>query len=87
MPRPHVDVGVPSAEASRDLVKGALAELLREGSLATPDLEQGFQILWSMLHGMISLHLERPDRYRLEPSLLDASLRVMEEGLLRRSAT
>lgn len=76
---------VPSAEASRGLVKDALAELLREGTLATPDPETAFQILWAMLHGLISLHLMRPDDYELADDLLDTAFDVIEEGLLRRT--
>lgn len=78
--------GVPSAEASRELVKDALAELLREGTLATPDLEVAFQILWAVLHGLISLHLVRPDDYELADDLVEVAFDVLEEGLLRRTA-
>jgi len=77
--------GVPSADASRGLVKDALADLLREGTLATPDPEAAFQILWAMLHGLISLHLMRPDDYALADDLLETAFDVIEEGLLRRT--
>lgn len=78
--------GIAAAEACRDLVKDALAELLREGTLATPDLEEAFQILWAMLHGLISLHLMRPDDYELADDLVGTAFDVVEEGLLRRVA-
>jgi AcrR family transcriptional regulator len=75
---------VPSAEAARALAKEALGELLREGTLATPDLEGAFQVLWSMLHGLISLHLLRPDHARAD-NLVDLALDTVERGLLRRT--
>ena len=75
---------VPSAEAARALAKGALAELLREGTLATSDLDDAFGVLWSMLHGLISLHLLRPDHARPD-QLVDLALDTVERGLLRRT--
>lgn len=83
--RPDESPGaVPSAEEARGLVKQALADLLREGTLATPDLEGAFQVLWSMLHGLISLHLLRPD-HELADNLVDLALDTLERGLLRRT--
>ena len=76
---------VPSAEAARAIAKEALGELLREGTLATPDLEGAFQVLWSMLHGLISLHLLRPDHARAD-NLVDLALDTVERGLLRRTS-
>src|SRR5512134_2729719 len=61
MTRPDEQDAVPSAEEARRMVKQALGDLLQEGTLAPPDLEGAFQVLWSMLHGLISLHLLRPD--------------------------
>ena len=75
---------VPSAEAARALARGALAELLREGTLATSDLDGAFEVLWSMLHGLISLHLLRPDPARAD-NLVDLALDTVERGLLRRT--
>jgi AcrR family transcriptional regulator len=73
---------VPSAEAARELVKRSLEELAREGTLATPDIEEAFQITWAMLHGVISLHLLRP-RHELSPNLVERTFEVMRRGLLR----
>jgi AcrR family transcriptional regulator len=77
--------GVPSAELARAMVKQALGDLLREGTLATPDLEGAFQVLWAMLHGLISLHLLRPD-HELADNLVELALDTVERGLLRRKA-
>ena len=75
---------VPSAELARDLVKRALGDLLREGTLATPDLDGAFQVLWSMLHGLISLHLLSRDD--LADGLVELALDTVERGLLRRTS-
>jgi len=75
---------VPSAQAAQALAKQALGELLREGTLATSDLDSAFDVLWSMLHGVISLHLLQPERARANDLLVDLALDTVERGLLRR---
>lgn len=75
---------VPSAEEARGMARQALEELLREGSLATQDVEGAFQVLWSMLHGLISLHLLSHDQ-PLSENLVDLALDTLERGLLRRT--
>lgn len=82
VPRLEEDETVPSAEAARELVKGALEELAREGTLATGDIDEAFQIVWLMLHGLISLHLIRP-RHELTGDLIERTFEVMRAGLLR----
>jgi AcrR family transcriptional regulator len=82
---PGVDPSaVPSAEAARSQVKRALEELARAGTLATADIEVAYQITWAMLHGLISLRLDRPE-YPFSDQLLEAALDVIESGLLRRT--
>src|SRR5262245_7047559 len=76
---------VPSADAARAMVKQALGELLHQGTLATPDLEGAFQVLWSMVHGLISLHL-LPGDGPLADNLVDLALDTVERGLLRRTS-
>lgn len=76
------DESVPSAEAARELVKGALEDLAREGTLATANIEEAFQTTWAMLHGVISLSLLRP-RSEVPESLLQLAFEVVERGLLR----
>ena len=75
---------VPSAEEARAMVKQALGELLREGTLATSDLDGAFEVLWSMVHGLISLHLISDDPV-LSDRLVDLALDTIERGLLRRT--
>lgn len=81
-PRPESDPDVPSAEAAQGLVKLALKELAREGTLATSDTEAAFQVLWAVVHGLISLHLILPDA-RVAEDLVDLAFDMVEKGLLR----
>ena len=74
---------VPSAEASRELVRAALEELAREGTLATVDIDAAYETTWAMIHGVISLRLLRPD-YPFSDQMIELAFEVMEGGLLRR---
>jgi AcrR family transcriptional regulator len=74
---------VPSAEAAQALVKRALEELAAQGTLATPDLEAAFQMLWAVLHGVTSLYLAAP-RQGVAEQLDELAFDVLEAGLLRR---
>ena len=85
MPRPETQPAVPSAEAARGLVKQALEELAREGTLATPDTEAAFQVTWAVLHGMISLQGLLPD-LEFSSDLAELAFDTVESGLLRRKA-
>ena len=82
-PRPESEPDVPSAKAARDLVKIALEELAREGTLATSDTEAAFQVLWAVVHGLISLPVIRPNT-RIAQDLADLAFDMVEQGLLRR---
>ena len=76
---------VPSAEAARALVKAALGELAAQGTLAAPDLEAAFQVLWAVLHGVISLYLAAPEN-EVFAHLDELAFDMIENGLLRRRA-
>lgn len=76
---------VPSAEAARGLVKRALTDLAREGTLWTDDVDAAFEVTWAMLHGLISLRIAQP-RHRFAPNLTELALDTVEGGLLRRRA-
>jgi AcrR family transcriptional regulator len=74
---------VPSAEAARALPKAALEKLAARGTLATDDIDAAFQVLWAVLHGVISLYLATPEREvsdRFEQLAFD----MIEDGLLCR---
>ena len=76
---------IPSAAAARALVKAALGELAARGTLAAPDLEAAFQVLWAVLHGVISLYLAAPE-YEVSAHLDELAFDLIENGLLRRRA-
>ncbi len=82
-PRPESEPDVPSAKAAQDLAKVALEELAREGTLATSDTEAAFQVLWAVVHGLISLQVIRPNT-QIAGDLADLALDMVEKGLLRR---
>jgi len=72
---------LPSAEAARELVFGALAEVAETGALRTPDLESAFQLTWVVLHGVVSVRISRP-AYPWSEELVELALDVIERGLL-----
>jgi hypothetical protein len=76
---------VPSAEAAREVVKQALAQLAREGTLATDDIDAAYETTWAMLHGLISLRLQLPE-YPFSDQMTELAFEVIQGGLLRRGA-
>jgi AcrR family transcriptional regulator len=84
-PRERPDELLPSAEAARGIVFGALAEVAERGSLRAPDLESAFQVTWVVLHGIVSLQISRPG-YEWSEKLVELGLDVIERGLLGKEA-
>lgn len=82
MPQPEPTVPVPSAEAAQQLVKRRLEELAASGDLATPDVEAAYQVTSAVIHGVISLHLTRPD-IAFSEGFLELALDTVERGMLR----
>jgi AcrR family transcriptional regulator len=80
-PRVTPDEQLPSVEAARALVFGALEEVARSGALRAPDLESAFQLTWVVLHGLVSLRISRPG-YEWSEDLVELALDVIERGLL-----
>jgi AcrR family transcriptional regulator len=74
---------VPSVFAARALVCEDLAELDRRSHLATSDLEAAFDVLWALLHGVISLQIDGR-REDLAKGLDELTFDVLEAGLLLR---
>jgi hypothetical protein len=70
---------LPSAEAARELVFGALAEVAERGELRTPDLESAFQLTWVVLHGVVSVRISRPN-YPWTESLVELARDLIERG-------
>lgn len=79
-PRLEPDELLPSAEAARELVFGALAEVAASGELRTPDLESAFQLTWVVLHGVVALRISRPG-YAWSENLVELALDVIDNGL------
>jgi len=80
-PRLAPDEFLPSAEAARELVFGALGAVAESGALCAPDLESAFQLTWVVLHGVVSLRISRPG-YTWSDDLVELALDVIERGLL-----
>jgi AcrR family transcriptional regulator len=74
---------VPSATAARELVRRDLERLAATGRLASDDREAAFEVLWAVVHGVISLYLGTAGE-ELAPNLLELTLDVVVAGLLRR---
>jgi len=75
-----------SAEEARSLIEVTLAQLAREGRLHADGIEEAVQCIWVMLHGLIALHISRPD-YDWTPSHVDVSLDILLRGLVSPGAT
>jgi AcrR family transcriptional regulator len=84
-PRNEPDELLPSAEAARALVFGALAEVAAIGALRTPDFESAFQLAWVVLHGIVSLRISRPG-YAWNPELVELALDLIERAVLRQES-
>lgn len=83
---PGVEPGsVPAAESARELVKEALEQLAREGTLATRDIDAAYETTWAMLHGLITLRLQRPE-YPFSDQMIELAFQVIQGGLLRPGA-
>jgi AcrR family transcriptional regulator len=73
------DAGViESAEAARKVMERPAEQLAERGWIALGDLEAFRQAIWTMVHGIVSLHALRPD-VAWSPELLDQSI----EGIIR----
>ena len=70
-----------SAERARERMSQPMQQLAEEGRLRVPDLETAREVVWSMLHGLISLRTARPD-HGWSPTLLDAAIQTLIEGLV-----
>ena len=82
VPRTDAQPPPPSSEKLRALLGTPLAELAAEGRLRSADVEEAVQCLWSMLHGLVALQINRPD-YGWSPTLNVASIDALLEGLIR----
>ena len=70
---------LPSAEEARLLLMQPLEVLDKQGHLHGSSLEETRQVMWSFLHGTISLQWIRPDE-DWTPTHLDAAMDAMIRG-------
>ena len=75
-----------SSEAARELIEVTLAHLARAQRLQTSDIEEAVQCIWTMLHGLISLHISRPD-YPWTPNHVEAAIGILLRGLVAAGGT
>lgn len=80
--RPEDADPLPSDEESRRCLEAPLEELFRAGRLRARQLEPVRQVLWSLLHGLISIQTHRPD-VDWSPELARLALESTLAGLLK----
>jgi AcrR family transcriptional regulator len=68
------------AEEVQQLLEAPLVELAAAGRLALPDVEAAGQVLWAVVHGIISLRTNRPD-YKWVRGFEDLTLDALIAGL------
>ncbi len=81
-PRPEDSPDLESAEALRAALEQRIGELHAAGRLETDDVEEAFQIIWVVIHGLITLRINLPD-YEWKQRLVEHSLDLLLRGLLR----
>ena len=70
------------------MVADTVRELIRDGLVAPIDPELAAHILWSSIHGIVSLHLNCPNMSDIDvDQLTDAALGLLKSGLEAGSAT
>ncbi len=82
-PRPEDSPSPESAEALRAALEQRIGELQAAGRLETGDIEEAFQIIWVVIHGLVSLRINQPD-YEWKERMVEHALDLLLRGLLRR---
>ena len=72
----------PAAERVRALLREPLRRLEEERRLRVPDAEVAQQVLWALVHGLISLRAARPD-HPWAPNLVDEAVEAALRGTVR----
>ena len=72
----------PSAEKARAILAQPMADLFDQDRLHFDNLDEARQVLWSFMHGLISLQLSRPNE-NWSPGLVDAAINSMIRGCVR----
>ena len=82
MPRSPNTEPPPSAEMARAILAQPMSDLFDQGRLHADNLDEARQVLWTFMHGLISLQLSRPDE-DWSPGLGDAAIDAMIRGCVR----
>lgn len=82
MPRSPDTAPPPSAEKARTILAQPMCDLFDQGLLYFDSLDEARQVLWTSMHGLISLQLSRPDE-DWSPGLVDAAIDSMIRGCVR----
>lgn len=73
---------VSPGEQSFALLRAAVAEAIQKGRFVAGDPDTMAQVLWSALHGVVSLHVTfRADQWPCRPPAEDLVDRVIETGI------
>ncbi len=72
----------PAAERARALIRAPLLRLAEAGRLRVEPAERAEQVLWALVHGLISLRAARPD-YPWAPDLVEAAVEAALRGTVR----
>ncbi len=75
---------IESAEEARRLMERPAAQLAERGWIELGDVDAFRQAIWTMVHGIVSMHSLRPD-VDWSPDLLDQSIEGMIRGWLTSS--
>jgi AcrR family transcriptional regulator len=82
VPRAPDTVPPPAAEEASAILAQPMSDLFDQGRLHFDNLDEARQVLWSFMHGLISLQLSRPDE-DWSPDLVDHAIEAMIRGCLR----
>jgi len=73
---------LPSGEQARSILEQPISELWEAGRLEFESIEMARHAFWVVVHGVISLHLSRPD-VEWSKDLVEVALETMLRGALR----
>jgi AcrR family transcriptional regulator len=82
VPRASDTVPPPASEEAQALLAQPMSELFDQGRLHFDNLDEARQVLWTFMHGLISLQLSRPNE-AWAPELVDHAIEAMIRGCVR----
>ena len=81
IPRPPDEPLLRSAEQVRSLLEEPLGKLAAAGRLHEGGVEEAVQFMWALLHGLVSLRINRPN-YAWSKRILEISVDAALRGLV-----